>query len=387
MSVTITSSNSNQMCLLKDSNKELKLDGEKIKAKNGSDTILLYAGNMLQKSSIAKACTNDPYQVALLELLDNFSEEEFSSLIEISLLYDRIGQCDNICLKFSFTESLVQKLANILVEPKLSINGIFRTNIQSSGMLFGLASAYGLNPKPISRSFCSIGNISKEEQLITEFDGASDMVDYIKNCTLAAPSLTLYYSVKLQWKSFKPILTSKKVNVLKKMLQEKILTDCCIIAGNNAEICCHRSILSAHSDVFFTMFTIGLQESQTNRIEMNDISEEGVNALVNYFYQMKIDVEGISEEIAFELLQLAHRYNISNLESLMIDTLYYKPMNWFSLEAIISIYCFTSKIENYTMLYDKMLSWMKRNRDDVVDTDVFKNFMTSNPGEAANIAE
>jgi len=107
----------------------------------------------------------------------------------------------------------------------------------------------------------------------------------------------------------------------------------------------------------------GFQEASTNRIEMPDMSDEGVNALLAYMYRAEIDVKMLQEEIFIELLCSAHKYNIATLEKLMLDSmLLEKPIQSFGIDSVLKLYFFAVNIEDssFQMLVGKMLEFLKR---------------------------
>jgi len=93
---------------------------------------------------------------------------------------------------------------------------------------------------------------------------------------------------------------------------------------------------------------------------MNDVSEEGVNALLDFLYRKNLDENKMSEETTFELLHTAHKYDIKSLEQEMVKLLNDKPQTWFTLTNVLSVYFFTVKVEEYQALCNKMMVILKR---------------------------
>jgi len=107
------------------------------------------------------------------------------------------------------------------------------------------------------------------------------------------------------------------------------------------------------------MLSSGLLESQTGKIEMEGVSEQSVKVFVSYLYQNKVEANQVTEQVAVDLLQMAHQYNIPNLERIMVDLMSTKPGGWFSSENALAIYLFAGKFEAYKLLTNKMLMVMK----------------------------
>jgi len=164
-----------------------------------------------------------------------------------------------------------------------------------------------------------------------------------------------------------------------------LFADCVIVASNETKINCHRSVLSAHSDVIHTMLMGGFEESKTGIIKMDDTSEEAVNSLVSYLYENKLDTEGISEEIAFELLHAGHKYNISGLEKVMVKTLTSKADSWFEIKNVLTLYFFTANVEEYETLCEKMISILKRKSKELRATPTYQELEEKNPKQALEL--
>ncbi|ODN05193.1 Kelch-like protein 30 [Orchesella cincta] len=216
----------------------------------------------------------------------------------------------------------------------------------------------------------------------------ADIPSLVELCNNATQGIVLRldYSITLEWKQSWFEMPQKDVNVLRKLLQEKLFADCVIVASNKAEVSCHRSVLSAQSDVFHAMLTGGFQESHTGRIEMTDLSEKGVTSLMSYLYENKLDFERITEEIAFELLNCAHKYNISSLAKIMTRMLTNMPDYWFTLGIVLELYFFTVNVWEYQTLCDKMLDILRRNSKELQNSPAYQELEKTNPKEVLTLA-
>ncbi|CAL8135756.1 unnamed protein product [Orchesella dallaii] len=168
----------------------------------------------------------------------------------------------------------------------------------------------------------------------------------------------LSYSITLEWKDFSIRSQNMKTDVIEKLLNQMLLADCTIVASNKDEFECHRNILAAHSDVLHVKLTNDLKESQTSRIEMNDLSSDGVRCLLAYMYGREPQLVP-TEPITFELLKTGHKYNIANLKQQMLKLLCGKPPHWFSTDGVLELYFFIVNFEEHQVLCEKLLHLLK----------------------------
>ncbi|CAL8135675.1 unnamed protein product [Orchesella dallaii] len=318
------------------------------------------------------------------DLIDkSLSSSKTMTYIELSLKYDSTNKVFKPQLNFVFDNVFIRKLDRGLTSsPTIGIEG--EAEFCKSGMT--------CSPENRTIKF-SISEVALENQTIPDFKGSSEFSKYFDELETTQSSILvrLKYSISFSWKKVVAgdyRLQREKLNMLETLWKDRLLSDCIIVASNKTEVKCHRSILAAQSDVFRAMFESELQESQTNRIEMGDMSEQGVNALLAYFYTWDIKIEELSEEVCVELLYAAHKYNISTLESLMIDTLLDKPdgedgNQWFSPNIALELYFLGVNIESCNLLTEKMLSILKRNGKKLMDSVTFTELKTRNPSQIA----
>ncbi|CAL8130957.1 unnamed protein product [Orchesella dallaii] len=228
----------------------------------------------------------------------------------------------------------------------------------------------------------------KKQQTISDFEGALKMSE-ICNKVLEGTRLILTYSVILQWRDTKAEFPSVRVNVLEKLFDEKLLADCSLILSNGTEVKCHRNVLAAQSDVFHTMLTSGFSESTSHKIEMTDVSEEGLSIFLTYLYTYKINTMVMTLAIAVELLQTSHKYNVSALESAILEMLFHKPNNWYSLDSALSLYFMTANVTAHSSLCEKMFDIIKRNTygngQNLRSSALYKELEANNPKEAIDL--
>ena len=81
----------------------------------------------------------------------------------------------------------------------------------------------------------------------------------------------------------------------------------------------HKQILTSKLALFKTMFSGGMLESQTNKIDVFDISYAPYKAFIEYLYTGQI--ESLDSNNLIELLELSNRYCVEKLRSLIEDKL------------------------------------------------------------------
>ncbi|MED6199165.1 hypothetical protein PIB30_073347 [Stylosanthes scabra] len=111
------------------------------------------------------------------------------------------------------------------------------------------------------------------------------------------------------------------LNTLGKMLTEGIHTDITINAADGS-IGAHRAVLAARSPVFRSMFSHNLKEKELSTVNIQDMSIEACQALLNYLYGIIKNDEFLMHRLS--LLHAADKYDISDLreachESLLED--------------------------------------------------------------------
>lgn len=96
-------------------------------------------------------------------------------------------------------------------------------------------------------------------------------------------------------------------------------TDVVIVAGNGSRVKCHKLHLSLHSPVFREMLQSNMNETQTQTLVLDDMSEEGIKAFLCYLYYRDMSRGERSPEMALQLLIAAHIYQVPVLEASMRD--------------------------------------------------------------------
>ncbi|ODM87845.1 TD and POZ domain-containing protein 1, partial [Orchesella cincta] len=285
---------------------------------------------------------------------------DIQSSIQQAFFY---GKNYEIILQVLLEDAILKKVSNLLLEPVISIQDMV------------------IDHKfPVKTVTVGLNKLKSGEK----FDG-SFMVQTMKESDY--PGIIwnkLTYCIVLEWK-LSPIKTNQ-CNILQKLWSEKTLADCCILTGDQSEIRCHGSILAVNSDVFHTMLTSGLQETQTRKIEMTDLSNDVVNSMLSYLYGQEMNTFQLQHEMVFELLRTAHKYNIVSLENDMTDVLLCQLDNSYEMNVVLDLYYFTVNVEKFHALCEKALDILRRNPDGLVSSSAYKDLLEKDPKEAAVLA-
>lgn len=86
--------------------------------------------------------------------------------------------------------------------------------------------------------------------------------------------------------------------------------DLTLVCEGGKQFQVHRFVLASRSVVFKTMFEVDMRERATGTVDMKNCDETVVSALINYLYSDKIPKNFTN---LIDLLQLAHRYQVSSL--------------------------------------------------------------------------
>ncbi|ODM90556.1 Kelch-like protein 40a [Orchesella cincta] len=261
-------------------------------------------------------------------------------------------------------DSFVKSLSNVLTEPTISIEGTFCNT---------------------SYPFKISGLKLKGANYVEDFEGAANIAHLLKQNT-GYSNYGITFSIILEWKDVKITFKKERSPILEQLLSKKLLSDCCILAAEGKEVPCHRNILAVNSDVIHAMLTSGMEESRNNKIPMTDISEEVVNILLAYLYCCDINITEMKEDIAYDLLRTAHKYNIPSLQELMAVTLFKKPNNSFNMNTVLNVYYFTLNVEELNELCDKMLNILKGHPRKLLASTVYHNLLEKSPKEANKLA-
>lgn len=80
------------------------------------------------------------------------------------------------------------------------------------------------------------------------------------------------------------------------------------------EIWAHKIILAARNPVFKKMFVAGMKESQSNEAVITDVNFDTFEEMIHFIYTGKVSPK--FSELAMELFEASHKYQIENLKKL-----------------------------------------------------------------------
>lgn len=108
---------------------------------------------------------------------------------------------------------------------------------------------------------------------------------------------------------------SRQLSVLGQMFEEQIVGDFVFVVDGK-EIKVLKLMLAAHSDVFSAMFESDMNEKKKGRVEVTDISYEGLHGLIKFIYTGRIDAFGLDGDF----LVAADKYNVVTAKEAYVES-------------------------------------------------------------------
>lgn len=96
--------------------------------------------------------------------------------------------------------------------------------------------------------------------------------------------------------------------------------------------------------MFRAMFEAEMVESRTNCLEIEDMSEVGVKALLEFIYGWDLEEASKDCGIALELLKAGDKYQMEDLEDAMIKLICAMPFQWFSEDVAAEIKMYAGNV-------------------------------------------
>lgn len=127
---------------------------------------------------------------------------------------------------------------------------------------------------------------------------------------------------------------------MKKMLEKEVGSDMVIIPGTGNPVKAHKCQLMVRSPVFQAMFETNMQEASTTTVEVSEMSEEGVRALLAFLYHSDQSAPDEKCAVALELLCAGQKYTIPVLEAAIRDLILGKEDNWMDAEVAVQVFLF-----------------------------------------------
>lgn len=101
------------------------------------------------------------------------------------------------------------------------------------------------------------------------------------------------------------------------------------------------------------------KEGESQEIEMVDMCENGVKALLAFLYYRGLQEPSKDIQVALELLRAANKYDISSLEKAITVIIMQKPIEWFDISTTIQLFFFSKNIDHFTGIKQKSLQVLK----------------------------
>ncbi|XP_065203942.1 speckle-type POZ protein-like [Planococcus citri] len=154
------------------------------------------------------------------------------------------------------------------------------------------------------------------------------------------------------------------------LFENQTLTDV-ILSVNGKEYPAHKVILAARSPVFCAMFKHNTKENELNRVDINDINEAVVEAMLKYIYTGKCND---SDELVEGLLVAADKYDLRRLKSMCAKRL----INRLSAESAANV-LILADMHHLEDLKREAINFIVANFAQVLNTVGWKNMLVSNP--------
>ncbi|CAL8132590.1 unnamed protein product [Orchesella dallaii] len=164
----------------------------------------------------------------------------------------------------------------------------------------------------------------------------------------------------------------KLESIEKAVLEEELYTDFILIAGDGSKVPCNKVYLASRSPVFRRMLQSGMKESTENECKLEDMSKEGVKALLKYVYYFCVEDALQVPKIAMELLEAGHKYDITALEDTMKRIFIGKPDEWFTVDAALLLFLWSLKMNNCEDLTSKAVMIINKRWNEARKTSVFQ---------------
>lgn len=135
---------------------------------------------------------------------------------------------------------------------------------------------------------------TRESTLVTTATRASGPITHIATPPLSAPP-----------------------SYMASLFGQKSLADVTIVLSNRRKLDAHRVVLAMRSDVFKSMLSSRMAESNTNQIVIDDCEPKTVRAFIQYLYTDQLPANS-SEDMLSQLLGMANKYQVPALEQACI---------------------------------------------------------------------
>ena len=134
----------------------------------------------------------------------------------------------------------------------------------------------------------------------------------------------------------------------------------------------HKTILMARSEVFAKMFASGMNESQTNIIEITDIEPTIIDIMLRFIYTGKVDQ--VKAEDWPLLMLAADKYQLNGLKRICVQYLYLNINNSNALKA----FSLGDRL-NDSQLMNRSMAYIRNEIKDLIQTEDWNKLIEPNP--------
>ncbi|XP_065203939.1 speckle-type POZ protein B-like [Planococcus citri] len=162
------------------------------------------------------------------------------------------------------------------------------------------------------------------------------------------------------------------------LFENQTLTDV-ILSVNGKEYPAHKTILAARSPVFCAMFTHSTKENELNRVDIEDINDAVMDAMLKYIYTGKCDD---SNELAEGLLAAADKYDLCGLKIMCAK----KLIRGLSVENATNV-LILADMHHYEDLKRQVIKFIVANCSEVLNTGAWLEMLSSNSKLANDVCQ
>lgn len=96
-----------------------------------------------------------------------------------------------------------------------------------------------------------------------------------------------------------------------------------------------------------------MQEGQTGKINMDDMSEEAVKSFISFIYYADVRLPLENPFVALELLKASEKYGITLMKNMMERIFLAAAESWWTVDLALAMYFFVRNIPSTTSLQRK----------------------------------
>ncbi|ODM88495.1 hypothetical protein Ocin01_18187 [Orchesella cincta] len=164
--------------------------------------------------------------------------------------------------------------------------------------------------------------------------------------------------------------SSAQLNSLQELnesiFKSKATSDFALVAENGVAMTCHRNFLEAHCPSFEIAFG-----NQSTPIQHRlNLSEEGLKALLEFVYCLKLDIPREKPSVALELLDIGVKKQMPMLTKAINSLLVEQPDDWFGFDAALQLFLHSIKLQGYDELKKKAVRSMKLKGDEMESSEL-----------------